>query len=239
MKQIDYSSREKITTGKGPMDLDGGALRVKEAVRVLTLATMGTGAGAVALALALLLGELAALRWPVISEVAAVLSAGATLAAALLWCGAFGLVGVYSWRVVSHQLRLERWHRAELAAYRVAGGAQVDRQMAIRALTIHEPQHVLNVALALAERARRNELPAASVAALTGDIWLGRVKVGELSKRQAELFVMALKQVGVITGGRKGAAGQLATTDPGQIIELVSTRAGRIRELPARPDEDE
>ena len=233
MHKIDTSTRERITTGRGPMDLDGGALRVKEAVRVFTLATIGAGAGTVGLLGGALFGRLAIWAgYGTLSSACSIIAAGFTLAGALAWSGSGFLVGVYVWRVVAHQVRLDHWHRAELAAYRAAGGLHVDRQASSSELTIQRPADVINVALSLAERARRGDLAAPSVAAMTGDIWVGRVKFGALTKRQAEQFLQALQQVGVVENVKAGRAGRLTTVEPHEIIELVTTRAGRIKTPP-------
>lgn len=238
MQQVDYSSRERIYTGHGPLQLDTGRLILSEAVKLFV-------ASAAAWSVAVVGASMVALVWggdpyewrgvTILRYAAGALGAGlAALAGGV--AGAAWHILVTGW--YAYRRRLDDWHRAELAAYRAAGGTRVDRQLAVRALTIHEPAHALLVALSLAERLRNGQIKEPSAAALTGDVWLGRVKVGELTKAQAEEFAQALHQVGLVTGRKKGHAGKLATVDPAAVIEMVTTRAGRIRQLAAPADGD-
>lgn len=229
MQRLDYATRERISTGRGPMNLDAGRLLVREAVRVVALDIMALIGASVFASIFLLSAYAAANTTGVLRGVCIVLAL-AFFAVSLLICGGAGALTAHciqDWR--DYQGRLKAWHLAELEAYRAAGGAQVDRQLSVKALTIAEPGHVLWVALALAEKIRNGQAEEPSVAALAGDVWVGRVKVGELSRTQAEDFARALAQVGVIKGRRPGKAGQLATTNPAELIDLVTTRAGRIK----------
>lgn len=243
MQRVDISTRERISTQAGAMDLNAGRLILAEAVKLFVVSA---GAWLLVVMGLLLVGlmwggdryEWHAVR--LMRYAVGGFGAGlATLAAGA--AGASSHILIRGW--YRYAARLEEWHRAELRAYRAAGGQVVDRSYTVRALTIQEPAHVVLVALALAERARREEGFKPSVETLRGDVWLGRVKVGELSKPTAEEFARALHQVGLLKGRKAGYAGQLTTVDPGEIIELVTTRAGRIRQLdqerPAAAGEEE
>ena len=231
MQKLDYSARERISTQAGAMNLDAGRPALAEAVKLFLF----TGAAwlvccAGLLAVAAVWGgspyehrALTLLRYFVGAS-------GAGLAAlAVFYGGAMGHVFVSEW--YGYQLRRDAWHRAELRAYSQAGGQVVDRQLTVKALTVQEPAHLLLVALALAEKIRNGQAREPSLTALQGDIWCGRVKVGELSKPAAEEFLTAMAQMGVIKGRKPGKAGQLAALDLGEVYQLVTTRAGRVRQL--------
>lgn len=231
MQRLDYSTRERISTQSGAMNLESGRIILADSVKLF----MVSCAAWLICCLGLLLVAIAVggdsyepraltiLRYFVgaVGAGLAVLAAGSASSAAH--------VIISGW--YSYKRRLESWHRAELAAYSAAGGQRVDRELTVRALTIQEPTHALLVALSLAERSRRGDLKEPSTAALTGDVWLGRVKVGELTKAQAEEFGTALYQVGLIRNRKKGYAGQLVTADPAEIIDLVTMKAGKIRTI--------
>lgn len=231
MQRLDVSTRERISTQAGAMNLDSGRLLLAEAVKAFGVSLAAwflvcLGALLVQAALAAIWSASDVARlflWFVGTFGAGMMALAGTAAA----CTMYLLVA--SW--FSYRRRLEAWHRAELRAYTLAGGQQVDRQLTIKALTVQEPAHVLLVALALAAKIRAGTVSEPSVAALQGDVWLGLIKAGELSKPAAEEFGRALHQMGLIKGRTKGKAGQLATVDPGEIIDLVSSRAGRIRQL--------
>lgn len=229
MKQLDVSTRERISTQAGAMNLDAGRPALADAVKLFLFSA------AAWLVCCLGLAAVAAVWGGTSYEHRAITllrylaggTGGGLAALALFYGGALGYIFVGEW--YGYSARRDAWHRAELRAYSQAGGQVVDRQLTIKALTVQEPAHLLLVALALAERARRGELKEPSTSALQGDVWLGRVKVGELTKPQAEEFGRALHQMGVIKGRKTGYAGQLVASDPAQIIELVTTRAGRVK----------
>lgn len=232
MQRLDYSTRERISTQSGAMALDVGRLELGAAVKLFFYSL---GAWFLCCLGVLLISAAwggspyehrawTAIRWFIGTfgaGMSALASSTAATAVYLLVDGWF-----------DYRARLQAWHRAELRAYRAAGGQQVDRQLTVKALTIQEPAHVILVALALAAKIRNGQVTEPSTAALQGDIWLGLVKVGELSKPQSEEFLRALHQVGLIKGRTKGKAGNLVTVEPAEILDLVTTRAGRIRQLP-------
>jgi hypothetical protein len=53
--------------------------------------------------------------------------------------------------------------------------------------------------------------------------------MGDLSKADAEQFSTALATIGLVKGRKAGAAGQLATKDPGEVIQLVMRNYGKVR----------
>lgn len=229
MQKLDLSTRERISTQAGAMDINAGRPALADAVKLFLF----TAAAWVVCCIGLIMvaavwgGSTYEHRAVTLLRYLAGATGGGLAALAVFYGGAIGHVFVSEW--YGYQLRRDAWHRAELRAYSQAGGQVVDRQLTIKALTIQEPAHLLLVALALAERARRGDLKEPSTAALTGDVWLGRVKVGELTKAQAEEFGKAFAQVGLIKGRKAGYAGQLAAVDPAQVIDMVTTKAGRVK----------
>lgn len=233
MHKLDISQRERISTQSGAMNLDAGRATISDGVKLFLLTC---GAWLVIIS-GLLMGA-ASLRAGAYEHWFVTLlrfwagGLGAGLAGiAAFYGGAFAHLFVSEW--YGYQLRRDEWHTAELIAYRRAGGQVVDRQISVKALTTAEPAHLLLVALSLAERAQRGAIKEPSAASLQGDVWLGMIKAGELTKPQSEEFGTALAQIGLITGRKKGHAGRLLTTDFAEVYQLVTTRAGRVRSLDA------
>lgn len=223
------NARERISTQAGAMDLDAGRLLLADAVKAFFISASAW----VFVCAGLLLVRVswggdryehvavATARW-----FFATLGGGlAALALAAAVSTMFLLVR--GW--FRYARRLEEWHRVQLWAYTQAGGQQVDRTLTIKSMTAQEPAHVLLAALALAARVRAGDVTEPSVSALQGAVWLNFVQVGELTKPGAEEMLRAFSQVGLIRGRTKGRAGQLVTLDPAEILELVTTRAGRIK----------
>jgi len=229
MHKVDITAREKVLTQAAPMNEDTGRLVANEAIQFAGIAGASLVIGSVCLliAQASLGGDIydpAPLR--------ALRSFGLLLGAAGAALG-FGFAILVSWLTmrgwVSYQERLERWHFAHLAAYEAAGGQQTERSLTISTMTLAEPLHVLAVALAVVERHRETNRVTWSGPALRGEVWIGRLRMGDLGKSDAEQFSTALATLGLVKGRKAGAAGQLTVSDPAQVIELVKRNYGKIR----------
>lgn len=229
MHKVDIHAREKVLTQPTPMDQDAGRLVANEALQLAIIAGGALALGSVCVLIAQLAvggdsyepGPIRALR-----------SFGVLLGASGGFL-AYGFSFVVSWLTVrgwiAYQERLERWHFAQLAAYEAAGGQQTEREVRISAMTLAEPLHVLAVCLSVVERHKETGRVTWSGPALRGEIWLGRLRMGDLGKSDAEQFSTALATLGLVKGRKTGAAGQLATTDPGEVIELVKRNFGKLR----------
>lgn len=233
MQRVDYSARERISTQAGAMNLDAGRPALAEAVKLFLFSAAAWVVCCLGLVVVAAVWGGSAYEHRAITLLRYLAGGtGAGLAGlAVFYGGAIAHVFVSEW--YGYQARRDAWHRAELRAYSQAGGQLVDRQLTVKALTTQEPAHLLLVTLALAEKIRNGQAREPSLAALQGDIWCGRVKVGELSKPAAEEFLAALGQMGVITGRKKGVAGQLVTTDLAELYTIATTKAGRVRALAA------
>lgn len=229
MHKIDITAREKVLTQAAPMNEDAGRLVANEAIQFAGIAgaSLAIGSVCVLIAQAALGGDSydpAPLRW--------LRSFGLLLGASGGLLG-FGFAGLVLWLTirgwVSYQDRLERWHFAHLTAYESAGGQATEREVRISALSLSEPLHVLAVALAVVDKHNETGRVTWSGPALRGEVWLGRLRLGDLGKSDAEQFSAALTTLGLVRGRKAGAAGQLATTDPGQVLQLVKKNYGKLR----------
>jgi hypothetical protein len=63
------------------------------------------------------------------------------------------------------------------------------------------------------------------------------MKLGELGKGSAEEFSKAIAQLGLVKGRAKGSAGQLVTSEVGEVLELVARNYGKVRPGGPVPDE--
>lgn len=227
MNLTETRARESRLTQAAPVSLEHGRFEPGQVVQLWLVALGAIGAGS--------LGGLF-LTW----GSAAFDSEWGWLRGLGMWLAIFGvLLMVLSYAVAvavsllaargwwMHQLRVDDWHIAQLAAYEAAGGQQVEREYTSRTLTTSEPAHALLVTLAVLDRARAGEATPWSSPKLTGPLWFGTVKLGELSKSEAEAFARLLGEVGAVTGKRKGYAGQLATSDPGELLALVARNYGK------------
>lgn len=239
MQRVDYSARERISTQAGAMNLDAGRPQLAEAVKLFLFSAAAWVVCCIGLVIvAAVWGGSAYEHRAIVLLRYLAGGTGAGLAGlAAFYGGAMAHVFVSEW--YGYQARRDAWHRAELRAYSQAGGQVVDRQLTVKALTTQEPAHLLLVALALTEKIKNGQAKEPSLSALQGDIWCGRVKVGELSKPAAEEFLTALAQMGIIRGRTKGKAGELAALDLAEVYQLATTRAGRVRALGAPADDAE
>lgn len=237
MKVQERTATEQRRTQAAPVDLEHGALEAGRVVELWLVVLAALGVASVG-------GLLAAWGWNAWGSLWPWL-AGA--GAWLFWLGlGVGLVSLSTAGAVlvlagrgmyQHQLRVERWDAAQLAAYKQNGGQETHREYTERTLTTAQPMHVLAVALAVAELVRTEGGTPWSGPQLVGPVRLGNVKLGELGKREAEEMGRALAEMGVITGRGKGTAGQLVTTDPQQLVQLVTRNYGRY--VPGRVDRAE
>lgn len=229
MHKQEITAREKVLTQQTPMDEDAGRLVANEAIQFAGIcgASLAIGCVCVMLAQASLGGDSydpAPLR---------TLRSFGLLLGALGALVAFTFGGVVAWLTLrgwfGYQDRLDRWHFAHLAAYENAGGQQTERELRVSTMTLHEPLHVLAVALAVVERHNETGKVTWSGPALRGDVWLGRLRLGDLGKSDAEQFSMAMSTLGLVRGRKAGAAGQLVTTDAGEVLQLVKKNYGKLR----------
>jgi hypothetical protein len=227
--KLEVTAREKVLTQSAPMNEDAGRLVANEAIQFAGIAgaSLAIGSVCVLIAQASLGGDTfdpAPLRW--------LRGFGLLLGASGGLLG-FGFAGLVLWLTirgwVSYQERLERWHFAHLAAYEAAGGQQSERELKITSLSLAEPLHVLAVALAVVDKHNETGRITWSGPALRGDVWIGRLRVGDLGKADAEQFSTALSTLGLVRGRKAGAAGQLVTNDLAEALQLVKRNYGKLR----------
>jgi hypothetical protein len=230
MQTTNITARERIGTQDAPMNEDTGRLVANEAIQFAAIAgaALCIGAVCVLVATAALVGG-DSYEWGIVRLLRSFGLLFGTSGAIVC----YGFAGVVSWLTIrgwiAYQQRLANWHTAHLAAYKLSGGQQRERELTIRTMTLAEPLHVLAVALAVVERHREDGSVTWSGPALRGEVWIGRLRMGDLGKNDSEQFSAALATLGIVKGRKAGAAGQLVTKEPAEVIDLVKRNFGKLR----------
>lgn len=237
MHYSETRAREERRTQAAPVSLEHGRFEPRQVVQLWLVALGAIGAGS--------LGGLF-ITW----GSAATDSTWGWVRGLGLWLAIFGgLTTVLSYAVAlavsvlaargwwRHQARVDDWHYAQLDAYEAAGGQESRREVLQRTLTATEPAHALLVALSVVERARSGEATPWSSPKLTGDVWYGTVRLGELSKSEAEEFSKFFAEIGLVAGRKKGQAGKLVATSEQEVLQLVARNYGKY--VPGRVERPE
>ena len=220
-----FIATERVGPAKVPMSLDVGRLTPRDGFQLLGLAV---GALAVA-SLGSLLAWAAFPLYPsdlsIIRLVFVVFGASvAFLGAALAWLTAW-----FCWRDWTfYQQRLADYHALVLSSHAQAGGVEVERQVTAWDLTATNPLHVLAVALSTHRRSQAGEL-AHSVRALEGPVFLGGVRLGDVSPSEAEALARKLAELGLIEGRAPRIAGRWVPDSAEYVLARVADRWNNTR----------
>lgn len=229
-------AREERRTQAAPVDLEHGRFEPGQVLKLWGIAASALAVGSA--------GGLF-ISW----GSAASSSHWRLVASAGLWLLIFGiLLTVLSYAVAlaisllatrgwwQHQQRVEDWHYAQLAAYEAAGGQESNREVLQRTLDHSEPAHALLVALHVVQQAREGIATPWSSPKLAdgGGLWYNGVRLGNLSKTEAEEFSRLFGAVGLVHGRRKGHAGQLAVAGEAEALKLVAQNWSKF--VPGRVD---
>lgn len=233
----EVRAREERRTQRAPVDLEHGRFEPGQITALWAIAAGAIAAGSVGGLLASWGLAGTGSNWGWVAAASTWLAVFGALMLALSYALATAITVLAArgwWR---HQQRVDDWHWAQLDAYEAAGGQESVREVAQRTLSTQEPAHALLVALHVVQQAREGVSTPWSSPKLTGDLWYGSVRLGNLTKSEAESFSRLFAEVGAVVGRRKGHAGQLATVDEGQLLQLVARNYGRY--IPGRIERTE
>lgn len=232
MSVKQFTASERIGPAKLPMSLDVGRLTARDAAQLF-------GLSIAALAVAAIGGLLAWLAWPdyvgwsgwrvvFVSFGLAVGGLGVGLAVVV------GRLSVRDW--TSYQQRLDDIHQLYLESHEQAGGVEIERTLTGWELTLDKPLHVLALALSVHERVMQGDQTAFSERKIgaDGSIWLGGVKLGQISQGAAAEGSRLLADVGLIQGRGPRQAGRWAAQSTDDVIRAVTrdwARRGATQEL--------
>lgn len=227
MNMTETRAREQRRTQPAPVDLEHGRFEPGQVIRLFGIATGALAAGAAGgmLLTAGLQGTES--RWGWLAGLSTWIAVFGALLMALAWALAAAVTALAArgwWR---HQDRVDDWHFAQLAAYEAAGGQESSREVLQRTLTTTEPAHALLVALHVLQQAREGVPTPWSSPKLTGPLFYNGVRLGDLSKAEAEEFSKLFGAVGLVRGRRKGHAGELAVSTEQDVLRLVAQNYGR------------
>lgn len=192
-----------------PVDLDGGRFNVVQAA-------FAGGFVMLSLLIAAIGGWLASINWQVANL-------GLAVGVVLFVVGtAFGLIGMYvslgEW--MAHRERVAAWHEAALLAYR-ENGQEVVETVSEWDFSADNPAHVLITALSVAHRLQQGSANPWSVRALSGPVFLGSRRVGNVSKIQAEEMGKRFVRLGLVDGRSERQAGQWVPQSADELTDMV------------------
>lgn len=232
MSVKQFTASERIGPAKLPMSLDVGRLTARDAAQLGGLAVAALGVGAFG-------ALLAWLAWPEFGTWSGwrVVFVGFGLSVGGLGVGLAVVVGrlsVNDW--VSYQRRLEDIHQLYLESHEQAGGVEIERTLTGWELALDKPLHVLALALSVHERVMQGDQTAFSERKIgaDGSIWLGGVKLGQISQGAAAEGSRLLADVGLIQGRGPRQAGRWAAQSTDDVIRAVTrdwARRGATQEL--------
>lgn len=196
-----------------PMDLDAGALNIKQAVIVLCF----VGMCMVVVALGLGLAVLVVWRggyWLVLG-----------LLGLLVAFVALAMAGVVFWLAVrawyDHRERLIEWHNTAVDGYVNSGDRGIVAEPNDWSFSAESPVHMVWLAVQLHEQVVGGAETPYSVRNLVGlHLWRGR-RVGELTKSEAERVGRKLAALDLIEGRMEGYAGRWVPRSAGEAAERV------------------
>lgn len=120
-----------------------------------------------------------------------------------------------------YRQRLNDWHEVALAAYQANDGQEVERTMTISDLSPALPLHMLAVALSAHRRVQQGTPSAFSVRSLEGPVFLGGVRMGDLSPSAAETASKQLATLGLIKGRGPRQSGEWVPQSETDVIGLL------------------
>ncbi|MBV8875531.1 MAG: hypothetical protein JO014_22740 [Metakosakonia sp.] len=122
---------------------------------------------------------------------------------------------------VEYRRRLNAWHAAALEAYTANDGKETERTMVLTDLSPALPLHMLAVALSAHRRVIQGTSSAFSVRALEGPVFLGGVRLGDLSPSAAEQASKNLAALGLIKGRGPRQAGEWVPQSESEVVGLL------------------
>ncbi|MEB4590896.1 hypothetical protein VSS37_07900 [Candidatus Thiothrix sp. Deng01] len=216
MQKITASEVSRL--GSSQMNLDVGRINPREAlwVALLSLSSLAVGTLGAFIAWLVLPSEFAS--WSGWRFLFFLFGLGVALLG-------FGLAVVLckltydDW--TQYRARLNEWHIAALEAYQLSDGKEVERTLTLSDLSPSVPLHMLAVALSAHRRVAQGTANAFSVRGLEGPVFLGGVRMGDLSPSAAELAAKNLAQLGLIKGRGPRQAGEWAASSEADVVGLL------------------
>ena len=210
------TATESLRPVRSPMDLDVGRINPRE---VLALASLTVGSLFVAA-----LGGL--ICWMVVPREMfqewagwrfTFLIFGMTVSVLALGLAATLIQLTYQdW--IEYRGRLNDWHAVALAAAQANDGQEVERTMTLTDLSPAVPLHMLAVALSAHRRVIQGSPNPFSVRSLEGPVFLGGVRLGDLSPSAAADASKHLATLGLIKGRAPRQAGEWAPQTETEVI---------------------
>jgi hypothetical protein len=137
---------------------------------------------------------------------------------------------VRSW--LRYENRLEEWHNVAIDAVIDNDGIEISRTMTQWELNHTNPRDVLLTALAVHARHMAGEHNAHTVRELTGAVWLGNIRLGDVASGQGEHMSKTFRQLGLLKNVAPRKAGDWAVDGgPEKVIEIVTANWSKVGKL--------
>lgn len=210
---------------RSPVELDVGRLTARDAYQFGVLAVGSLAIAALGGLLARLAvpgpyGELSALRLVLLVFGLAVLVVAFGLAVIVCW------LTVTDW--LAYRQRLSDWHYAALSAYEAQDGREVAQTLTVTDLSSSLPLHVLAAALSVQRRMLQGEPNPFATRQLEGPLFLGGVRLGDVSPTTAEQLPRVFAQIGLIKGRGPRQAGEWTAKSEADVVKAVVDNWGKV-----------
>lgn len=224
MREITAS--QTIRPASPAMSLDVGRFSLVDAARfgllaLCSLAVSAVGAAIFNAALPGLGDELGGFRLVGLAFGFAVAGLG------LAFAGLVGWLMVTEW--LSHRARLQEWHEVTIRSYDANGGREVSQTVTQWDVLPSVPLHVIGAALAVHRQVQAGKAAPWSVRSLEGPVFLGRVRLGDVSPSVAEQLPKVFAQVGLVDGRGPRSAGSWVPADEAQLVRMVVENWHKVR----------
>lgn len=220
-----FVATERVGPAKMPISLDVGRLTARDGFQFFALASGALAAGSLGALLVWIAypsfsSDWSGFRLIIVTFGASIALLGLGLALLTVWFGATDWIAYKYWLADCRELYL--------TSHDQSGGVEIERTFAGWELTSTHPAHVLAVALAVHQRSLTGEL-AHSVRALEGPVWLGGVRLGDVTSTEAEALSRKLAALGLIEGRASRSAGKWVPQTPDDIVKRLTDRWSTAR----------
>lgn len=216
---------ERIAPAKLPMSLDVGRLTARDGFQLFGLAVSALAAGSLGALLAwsaypAYLSDWNGVRFIAVAFGVSVALLGVGLAGLTAWFGVLDCV--------TYQQRLGEYHRLYIKSHSSAGGLEIERSVTGFELTATNPLHVLAAAL-VAHKGNLDGKSAHSVRSLEGPVFLGGVRLGDISPTEAEAISKKFADLGLVEGRAPRQPGRWVPETTEYIVSSLAERWNRTR----------
>jgi hypothetical protein len=220
------SARETVKPAQLPVDLRDARLKLSEAVQLLGYSLLALLVGAIGGWLALAATPAAAVDWTKTRAIIALFGASVAIVGVGQAVNVSRLMAASWWRYLDW---CDRYADVDIESREASGNQERETEVRIWELSANTPRDVLLVALAVWYQVQQGEAHAYTVRGLTGPLWLGNIRLGDVNTTQAQRTAKALAQVGLIEGRTGTRSGEWTAQSADEVIMRVLENWNRVQ----------